>query len=392
MKTPTLIRSLLLPCLLLAGCLGTPREPEYGRPLQRGVEALAPVPAGELPGFGHEWAMRHELLPALEQSLGWMRRPHARTFYPQAGIGYERSLASLVRMHEILTTAVDRNEFEERVRAEFDVYRSAGWDGRGGGVLFTAYCTPILDGSPEETDVYRYPLYALPEDLVKGQRGRILGQRTIDGTTKPYPTRRAIEAGSLLANQGLELVWLRDAVSAYIAHVNGSAFVAMPDGSMLRLGYAGKNGRDYTSLGSELVADGMLQEDQVSLAAIRSWATDNPVRARDYMQRNESFVFFTPIDENPHGSLDVPVTGGRSLATDKSIFPRAALTFVDTVFSVPGTRATRPFQQFLLDQDTGGAIRTAGRADIYLGIGPRAEQLAGATKTPGQLYYLFVKE
>ncbi|MDP6837879.1 MAG: MltA domain-containing protein [Planctomycetota bacterium] len=392
MNTTTLTRSLLLPCLLIAGCFGAPKEPEYGRPLPRGAQVLMPVSTDELPGFGHEWAMRHELLPALEQSLAWMRRPNARTFYPQAGISYERSLASLVRMHEVLTTAVDRREFEERVRSEFVAYRSAGWDGRGGGVLFTAYCTPILDGSPVETAVYRYPLYALPDDLVKGPGGAILGQRIFDGTTKPYPTRRAIEAGALLANKELELVWLRDAVSAYIAHVNGSAFVSMTDGSMLRLGYAGKNGRDYTSLGGELIADGMMDEDQVSLAAIRRWAKENPVRARDYMQRNESFVFFTPIFDNPHGSLDVPVSGGRSLATDKRLFPRGALTFVDTVFPVPGTRATRPFQQFLLDQDTGGAIRTAGRADIYLGIGPRAEQQAGATKAPGQLYYLFIKE
>jgi membrane-bound lytic murein transglycosylase A len=392
MKTSTLIRSLVPLALILTGCLNTPKEPEYGRPLPRGAEAMVRVDHGELPGFGHEWAMRHEIMPALEHSLEWTRRPHARTFYPQAGIGYERALASLVRMHEILTTAVDRQEFEARMRAEFDVYRSAGWDGRGGGVLFTGYCTPILDGSPVEDDVYRYPLYALPEDLVKGSGGAILGQRTFDGAIKPYPTRRAIEAGALLSNKGLELVWLRDPVSAFIAHVNGSAFVSMPDGSMLRLGYAGKNGRDYTSFGAELIADGLMDEDEVSLAAIRAWAKDNPLRAREYMQRNESFVFFTPIEDNPHGSLDVPVTGGRSLATDKSLFPRGAITFVDTTFSVPGTRATRPFQQFLFDQDTGGAIRTAGRADIYLGIGPRAEQQAGATRSPGQLYYLFIKD
>jgi membrane-bound lytic murein transglycosylase A len=45
----------------------------------------------------------------------------------------------------------------------------------------------------------------------------------------------------------------------------------------------------------------------------------------------------------------------------------------------------------MFDQDTGGAIRTAGRADVYVGIGPQAERISGATQSAGQLYYYFLR-
>ena len=110
---------------------------------------------------------------------------------------------------------------------------------------------------------------------------------------------------------------------------------------------------------------------------------------QDYLDRNESYVFFTPIEGNPRGSLNVEVSGERSLATDKTLFPRGAVCFVDTRV---GSGSGKSFRQFMFDQDTGGAIRTAGRADIYLGSGATAERLAGTTEQQGQLYYLFLKD
>ena len=292
-------------------------------------------------------------------------------------------------MRELLQTSTDADAFAAAVESEFQVYKSAGWDGNGGGVLFTGYCTPILRGSLAAGPGYQHPLYARPEDLAKAPDGAILGRRTTTGY-EPYPTRSAIEASALLANRGLELVWLADPIDAYIAHVNGSAFVELPDGSMLKLGYAGKNGREYTSLGKELIAAGEVPADRMNLTAIRSWARSNPAKVEDFLARNDSYVFFQPIQGNPHGSLDVPVTALRSVATDKSLFPRAAITFVETeIPSIGGVK--RPFRQMMFDQDTGGAIRTAGRADLYLGIGPEAEQISGATQAPGQLYYYFLR-
>jgi membrane-bound lytic murein transglycosylase A len=376
--------------LSLQACKTAATQPDYGRALPDGAPALLPLgPDDRCPDFAPQWHQRDEILPALDQSIAWARKSSSKQFFPKEGITIERLQQSLERFRAALVGSSSADEFARRIQSEFVVMKSAGWDGRGGGVLYTAYCTPILDGRLERDATYRYPLYAQPEDLVKEPDGAIRGRRTPSGSIEPYPTRRAIEASGLLADKRLELAWLKDPLDAYIAHVNGSAFIELPDGQMLRLGYAGKNGRDYSSLGRALVEDKKLGEDEVSLASIRRWANEHPDEIERYLHRNESYVFFTPIDGNPRGSLNVPVEAGRSLATDKTLFPRGSLVYVDTRSSGRGSFA---MHQFLFDQDTGGAIRTAGRADIYLGIGPEAEQIAGTTKTEGQLYYLFLDE
>jgi membrane-bound lytic murein transglycosylase A len=181
--------------------------------------------------------------------------------------------------------------------------------------------------------------------------------------------------------------------------------IELENGEERRFGYAGKNGREYRSLGRMLVADGHIPAKDLSLARIRAWGAEHPDLLLRYIDRDDSFVFFLPILGTPKGSLNVDVSAGRTLATDKALFPRGGLVFVDV--DVPGQgagswwrRLTRKadgstatvYDRVMLDQDTGGAIRTAGRADIYMGIGPEAEAIAGRTKSPGQMYYLFLKD
>jgi len=378
--------------VLVLGCKTTPPPepaPDYWQALPPGAPALLPLAPGEAhPDFSRQWNARAELLPALDGSLAWTKKPTSARFFPIEGVSHERALKSLERFRELLEQSHSAEEFGQRLDEEFTVYKSAGWNGTGGGVLFTAYCTVELEGSRTADATHRYPLYALPPDLVKGPDGEILGRSGADGLV-PYPTRATIEASAMLAGKGLELAWLTSPMDAYIAHVNGSAVVHLTDGSLLRLGYAGKNGRSYVSLGQELVKDKQITKEELSLAGIRKWAREHPAEVEGYLRRNDSYVFFTPIEHAPHGSLDVPVTAWRSLATDKRLFPRGAITFVDTHLGPSGGAEVH---QFLFDQDTGGAIRTAGRADMYLGQGPEAERVAGATRAEGQLYYLFVKE
>ncbi|TDJ71281.1 MAG: murein transglycosylase [Planctomycetota bacterium] len=384
----TLRTALLLTCL--AACRAQPPQPDYGRPLPFGTPALLPLRGNEPPpDLRQTWLERYMFAAALERSILWTRTRYSEQFFPTAGISHGRALASLERFEELLATSQTPEEFDRRVKQEFDFYKSAGWDGAGGGVLFTGYYTPILDGRPVRDEMYRYPLYALPPDLVKDELGATLGRQGSNGL-EPYPTRRAIEAGGLLAGRGLELAYLRDPLDAFIAHVNGSAFIRIGDGSLYRLGYSGKNGQPYTSLGGELVRDDWIDDSDISLVAIRRWGREHPELVREYLARNDSYVFFTPIEGNPRGSLNVEVTPERTLATDKRLFPRGALVFVDTRIPLP-TGGFVEFQKLLFDQDTGGAIRTAGRADIYFGIGPDAEARAGATRAEGQMIYMFLK-
>lgn len=381
---------LALAVSLLGACKS--QEKDFNRPLPPGAPALIEVTSlAEWPDFTEDWHARDELMPALERSIAWTEKPHAAQFFPIEGVSHQRALASLVRFRSILLESTSGEEFEKKLQQEFSLYKSAGWDGRGGGVLFTGYCTPILQGSLTADAQHRFPLFGLPADLRKGERGEILGRATEAGI-EPYPARAAIEASGMLRDKGLELVWLQSELDAFIAHVNGSAFVRLPDGKMARFGYAGTNGREYTSLSKELVAAGRLSAQESNLAGIRRWAQENPAEVQSFLDKNERYVFFTPIEGNPRGSLNVEVTAERTLATDKSLFPRGAVVYVDTHIAGAHWTEGEEFHRFMLDQDTGGAIRTAGRADIYLGVGGRAEALAGAQRVEGQLYYLFLKE
>jgi len=271
--------------LAFAGCASP--EPDWGRALPPGIDALRRLPADwPRPDVSGAWLERDELLPALRHSLDWARKPSARQHFPQAGIGHGRLLASLDRFEELLRTSPSREAFARAVEREFEVYVSAGWDGRGGGVLFTGYCTPILEGSRTRQGPYQHPLYGLPDDLVKDEHGAILGRR-VGQAVLAYPTRREIEERGLLQGKGLELCWLADPVDAFVAHVNGSAVVRLRDGSLLRLGYAGKNGREYSSLGKALVAAGELPEHGVSLPAIRAWSARTPVATENIAHEME---------------------------------------------------------------------------------------------------------
>ena len=202
-----------------------------------------------------------------------------------------------------------------------------------------------------------------------------------------YPARAEIEASGML--EGQELAWLSDPFEVYIAHVQGSAKLRLPDGELITVGYAANNGHDYDSVGEALIADGKIARDRISLAAMIDYFKRHPEQVDRYTRRNPRFVFFRISEETPHGSLNEPVTPMRTIATDKSIFPRACLAFIST--TLPEIGGTVSYQGFALDQDTGGAIRAPGRCDVYMGQGDEVGQLAGRTYQEGRLYYLFLK-
>jgi membrane-bound lytic murein transglycosylase A len=193
--------------------------------------------------------------------------------------------------------------------------------------------------------------------------------------------------------RGQELVWLDDPFKAYIAHVQGSAKVRLARGKVITVGYAANNGHEYQSIAKLLIEDGKIASDQMSLVAMMEYFDRHPGDVDNYVRRNPRYVFFQVGEGTPRGSLNEPVIPWRTIATDKSVFPRACLAFFSTTLPrmERDTIVKRPQSGFTLDQDTGGAIRAAGRCDIYMGEGDEAGRLAGQTYQEGRLYYLFLK-
>jgi membrane-bound lytic murein transglycosylase A len=366
--------------------------PQYDRPLAPGQLALRKItnPA-EIPDFTDGCHNLANLSTAIDNSLNYLKKPSSRQFYPYADITHEQVVRSLSAFKDLLNSGLTGRQLNDAIQQKFDVYESVGCDDAGT-VLFTGYYTPIFDGSTVKTGQFQYPLYRQPEDLVKGDQGQILGRRGPDGSISPYPARAEIENTNMLA--GKEIVWLDDPFKCYVAQVQGSAIIRMPNGQLVTYGYAANNGHEYRSIIKELINEGKIPADRVSLASLIDYFKANSSLVRQYTQLNPRFVFFKQsADSTPRGSLNEPVIAYRSIATDKSIFPRASLTFITT--KLPRQLGIQtyidPYAGFALDQDTGGAIRAAGRCDLYLGVGDEAGKLAGQTYQEGRLYYLFLK-
>ena len=379
--------------VVFSGCkspTGQTKTP-YDRPLPPGQFALRKITnPDEIPDFSMACLDLAGLQDAIDHSINYLQKPSSRQFYPVGEITHSMALESLKTFAKMLDSGLAGAQLNQTIRERFDVYISIGCDDHGT-VLFTGYYTPIFSGSPTRTERFRYPLYKQPEDLVKGPDGEIIGRRLPDGQIGPYPPRAVIEDSRML--RGKELVWLSDPFETYIAHVQGSAKLRLPNGEITTVGYAANNGHEYRSVAQELVNDGKISADRISLAAMIDYFKRYKDQVNTYVRRNARFVFFQNEDGPPRGCLNEPVTAYRSIATDKSIFPRASLTFIATTLprDIGGQAVNRLYSGFALDQDAGGAIRAPGRCDVYMGEGDMAGKLAGQTYQEGRLYYLFLK-
>ena len=404
-----------LACLVLAGCNlrnsvldETPYGPfgeMKGDPafvlsddpdtrLPKGEMALRKIDPSQYPDFSPGYAEREGLSRAIDQSLAYLAKPSSRRFFPYLDIGHDRAVRSLRRFRELLASVSSGRELNDEIVREFDVYESKGARGKGR-VRYTAYYEPILEARRVSDGIFRHPLYRQPEDLVSDAvTGDIRGRRTAGGGIDPsYPTRAELEDSGVL--KGLELFYLNDPFDVYVVQVQGSAQLRLADGNMVRIGHAGNNGREYTPIRNVMVEDGRIPATS-RLREMRAYFREHPEDVAHYTRLNDRFIFFTERTDGPVGSINALLTPMRSIATDKSVFPRACLAYVITQLPQLGDESemtgTVPFASFALDQDTGGAIRAAGRCDIFIGTGSAAGELAGFVYQPGRLYYIFLKQ
>jgi len=271
------------------------------------------------------------------------------------------------------------------LRDTWQAWKIAPGDGK-----LTGYFEPVYRGARSASDDYPVPLYKVPDDLVSARlsdfddrlgkgwiRGRLKGRRLV-----PYDDRRAIREGAL-SGRDLELIWLADPVDAFFLHIQGSGRVALPDGSVAYVGYAGQNGHGYHAIGRDLIASGDVPRERMSMQAIRGWLAGNPEKADALMDRNPSYIFFTERKQpGAIGAEGVVLTPERSIAVDRRIWRFGLPFWID---------AGPELQRLVMGQDTGGAIRGASRADLFLGPGDAAGDRAGRMNEPLVLWLLLPK-
>ena len=236
--------------------------------------------------------------------------------------------------------------------------------------LFTGYYEPVLQGSAVRTARFAWPIYRRPPELR-------------DGVT--WYDRATIERG-ILNGRGLEIAWLDDPVEVFFLHIQGSGRIKMTDGSVIRVGYAGRNGYAYRSIGSVLVQRGFMSQDQLSAATIRAWVRANPGVGESVLNQNPSYIFFRKLpnlapDQGPIGAMGRSITPLRSVAVDPAHVPLGTPVWIEK-------EGSDPMHQLMVAQDTGGAIKGAQRADIFYGTGHSAGLAAGSIKDSGRLIML----
>ena len=346
------------------------------------------------------------------------------TFGPKV-LSKDDYILSMYYLSEKINLGLSKKDFYTLVKENFDFYEVYG-DEEWGDVFITSYFEPVLMGSKRKTEKYSQPLYAVPPDLVNFHLGKFanrfdkmspIKEKVLDpgnnlsivpgriapayneGTSKnivPYYTREEIDGNGVLEGKRLELAWV-DPVDAFFLQVQGSGTVRFTNGKEVRLGYAAKNGHPYVGIGRLLYH--IIPKEEMTMQALdKHLRSVSPEEQQKILFQNPSYVFFREIEGRPVTHSGAHVVDGRTIATDKTFYPKGTLAFLE--FPRPTFSdefSTRPntwvdTSRFVLDQDTGGAIKGPARVDLFWGTGEDAGQHAGVLKNWGKLYYLVPKD
>ena len=338
------------------------------------------------------------------KSMAYLQKVPADRIYQFGPDQYDAAhlLQSLEQFMDFIRTNPSNRDLQKFIRSNYLVYQSAGRD-QEGEVLFTGYYEPHLNGRLQPDDEFRFPIYALPEDLIKidlsafdeKYAGESIVGRYTGETVVPYYDRREIDEQNALADKAQPLAWIKDPVDVFFLQIQGSGKIFLDTGEVINVHYNGSNGRPYRSIGKLLIDEQKIPQEEMSMQKIRSYLHEHPEEMAPVLNHNPSYVFFKLEPEGPLGYLNVLLTPGRSVALDRRIFPPAALAFIQTkkpvVDSAGQIDSWADCSRFVLNQDTGGAIRGPGRADLFWGSGPYAEIAAGHLAHTGKLFFLILK-
>jgi len=382
--------------LLVAGCAPTITAPTK-------ENAMKPISSRSYPDFSDDMAY-NGLEHSLSQSLSYLYKiPGDRQFiFGKDRYDTDHMIKSLQRFLNYIQIRPSSQDLKKFIRANYRIYRSVGRNGNGE-VLYTGYFEPHLRGSLVRSEQYQFPIYTRPQDLItidlslfheKYAGDKIIGRIT-DQTVVPYYDRSEIDSEGALDGNADVLAWVQDPVDVFFLQIQGSGKVYLDNGEVLNVHYQTTNGKPYRSIGKLLIEEEKITVEEMSMQKIREYLHNHPEEIDAVFNYNPSYVFFQIEPDGPLGNINVKLTPGRSIALDRRIFPPAALAFIETekpiVDSAGQIHSWRRFTRFTLNQDTGGAIRGPGRADLFWGNGSYAEIAAGHLKHTGELFFLVLK-
>lgn len=394
--------------MLLAACSGgiIPQGAQTGTgapPRRPGGEAARPVPATPRPTLPPPAGPAVPAMSETAVAMGLAQGPSIASLAPPA----DRSRLALQAFRQSCPSLLSRtdqsgltsgSDWQQACSAAaswpdatatdfFDRYFETVQVGEGKGFI-TGYFEPEIMGARAHRPGYDVPIYRRPPDIIDvdlglfsdALKGRKIRGKVQGGNFVPYDERARIEAGSL-AGRGLELAWAADPIEFFFLQVQGSGRLRLPDGSVMRIGYDGQNGRDYTGIGKLMKDRGLLGDGQTNMQGIMNWLRANPEQGRAIMDENKSFVFFKELTgPGPLGALGLALTPEASVAADPRYVPLGAPVLLSMDRAEPNG--------IWIAQDTGGAIKGANRFDSFWGAGEKARAIAGGMAAHGSVLLL----
>jgi membrane-bound lytic murein transglycosylase A len=391
-----IIFSAIIFALVVSGCKPMVKPPTRKNAMER-------ISYWSYPDFSDDMTYTG-LEQSVLQSLSYLKKIPAdrQFFFGKDQYNTEQMVKSLQHFLDYIQTRPSREDLKEFIQSNYRIYRSVGRDGEGE-VLYTGYYEPLLQGSLVKSGQYRFPIYTRPRDLItidlslfnEKYRGQKIIGRFADQSVVPYYDRSAIESDGVLEGKADVLAWARDPVDVFFLQIQGSGKVQLNNGDIFNVHYQTSNGRPYRSIGKLLIDEEKISVADMSMQKIRQYLHTHPDEIDAVLNYNPSYVFFKIEPNGPLGSINVKLTPGRSIALDRHIFPPAALAFIETekplIDDAGRIQSWLRFSRFALNQDTGGAIKGPGRADLFWGNGTYAEIAAGHLKHTGRLYFLVLK-
>ena len=391
--------AVLVLLFILSGCGYLQRKPEITPQM-----ALKKLSLSRFPDFTdhHNY---DGLIHCISRSLAYLNRVPLERSYIFGNDIYtaEYLMDSLNRFADFISKNPSGKELNQFIARNCFVYQSIGSNWKRE-VLFTGYYEPTILGSLIPSDAYPHPVYAKPTDLIRinlepfseKYAGQSIVGRYTGSTVVPYYDRSQIEQPNSPISQSSEiLAWIKDPIDLFFLQIQGSGRVLLPNGEHLNVHYHASNGHPYRSIGRLLIDEGKIEKEKMSMQAIRAYLYENPEERDRIFNHNPSYVFFKPERDGPIGYLQEPLTPERSVAMDRHIFPHGALGYMETVRPIVTSHGQietwKTFSGFILNQDTGGAIRGPGRVDVFWGNGPYAELAAGHMQHPGTIYFIVLK-
>ncbi|WP_421415201.1 murein transglycosylase A [Agrobacterium tumefaciens] len=350
------------------------------------------VSFGDLPGWQDDDPRK--LFPAMRTILSHLRNSKP---YRTGALGLTAGeLASLLELadEEQADSSQQARRFFETNCVPFKISPPGGKRG-----FVTAFYEPELEVSSVRDDVWKYPVYRRPPELVDiDDENRpsgfdpsyAFGREGEDGISY-FPDRRAIDEG-YLQGRGLEIAWARSKVDLFFVHVQGAARLLFPDGEVKRITYAAKAGHPFSPIGRLLLDRGELDPKTISMQTIRKWLADHPDEVDGVLWHNRSYIFFREadvagLDMGPIAAAKVPLVAGRALAVDRLMHTFGFPFFIHAP-SLTHLDNGKPFARLMLALDTGSAIVGPARGDIFTGSGFEAGEIAGTVRNDADFYML----